>query len=212
MRVSSKFVVIQLLSHVQLFATPWTVASQALLSSTISQSLLKFMSIELVMLSNRVILCCSLLLLPSLSQHQGLFHRVSSLHQVTKVWSFNFSMSPSNEYSGLISFKIDWFDLLAVQRTLKSLLQHHNLKVSIFQYSAFFMVQLSHLYMTIGKTIVWLYRHLSAKWCLCFLNMLFRFVIAFLLRSKYLLIWWPGRLFVAFPCYFLYFLFFFLSF
>ena len=120
------------LSHVQLFATPWTAAPQASVSFTISQSLLKLMSIESVMPSNHLILCCPLLLLPSVFPSIRVFSNESALRiKCPKYWSFNFSISPSNEYSGLISFGMDWFDLLAVQGTLKSLLQHHSLKASI---------------------------------------------------------------------------------
>ena len=145
-------VVVQLLSHVQLFGTPWTAACQASLSFTISQSLLKLMSIESVMPSNHLIFCHLLLLLPSIFPSIRVFSNESALLiKWPKYWSF--SISPSNEYSGLISFRIDWFDLLAVQGTLKSLLQHHNLKVSVLRHSAFFTVQLSHPYMTTGKTI-----------------------------------------------------------
>ena len=137
-----------------LFATPWTVAHQAPLSPTISWSLLKHMSIELVMPSNHLILCCPLLLPPSVLPSIRVFSSVSVLCiRWPKYWSFSFSISPSNEYSGLISFRIDWFELLAVQETLKSLLQHHNLKASTLLHSAFFMTQLSHPYMTTGKTI-----------------------------------------------------------
>ena len=128
------------LSHVQLFATPWTPALQALLSSATSQSLLKFMSVELTMLSNHLILCC-LLILPSTFPTIRVFSNELTHHdRWPKYWSFGFSISPSNEYSGLISFRIDWFDLLAVQTALESLLQHHNLKASILQCSAFFKV------------------------------------------------------------------------
>ena len=133
-----------------LFATPWTTARQASLSITNSWSSPKPMSIESVIPSNHLILCCPLLLLPSIFSSIRVFSNVSSSHQVAKYWSF--SISPSNEYSGLISFRIDWFDLLAVQGTLKSLLQHHSSKASILQCSAIFIVQLSHRYMT-GKTI-----------------------------------------------------------
>ena len=134
------------------------------LSFTISWSLLKLISIELVKLSNHLILCCPLSPFAfNLSQHQGLFQWVSSLHQAAEYWSFSFSISPSNEYSVLTSFRVDWFDLLAVQGTLKDLLQHHNSKTSIFQCSGFFMVQLSHQYMTNGETTAWLYAPLSAK-------------------------------------------------
>ena len=144
--------------HIQLFATLWTATSQAHLSFPISQSLLRFMSIESVMLSNHLILCCPLLL-PSIFPSIRVFSNELALYiRWPKYWSFNFSKSPSNEYSGLISFRIDLFDLLAVQGTLKSLLQHHNSKASILQCSAFFIVQLSNLYMTTGKTIA-----LSAK-------------------------------------------------
>ena len=131
---------------------PRTAARQAPLSSTISQNLLKFMSIESVMLSNHLFLCHPLLLVPSIFTSIRVFSSESVLwNRLAKYWSFSFSISPSNEYSGLSSFRIDWFDLLAVQGTLKSLLQHHNSKASILQCSAFFMVQLSHLYMTTGK-------------------------------------------------------------
>ena len=145
--------VVQLLSCAWLFVTPWTAACQASLSFTISWSLLKLMSIESMMLSNHLILCCLLLLLPSIFPSIRVFSNESALHiRWPKDWSFSFSMSPFNDYSGLISFRIDWFDLLAVQGILKSLLQHHNSKASIVQCSAFFMVQLSHPYMTTGKT------------------------------------------------------------
>ena len=127
---------------------------QAFLSFTISQSLLKLMSIELVMLSNHLILCHHLLLWPSILPSIMVFSTELALYiRWPKCWSFSFSISPSNKYSGLIFFRIDWFHLLAVQGTLKSLLQHQSLKASIFQYSAFFMFQLSHPYMTTGKTI-----------------------------------------------------------
>ena len=123
---------VQSLSHVQLFATPWTAAHQASLSITNSQSLLKLMSIESVIPSNHIILCCPLLLLPSIFPSIRVFAKESVLCiRWSKYWSFSFSISPSNEYSGLISFKMDWFDLFAVQGTLKSLLQHHSSKASI---------------------------------------------------------------------------------
>ena len=138
-------VVVQSLSCQQLFVTPWTAARQASLSFTISQNLLKLTSIESVMPSNHLILCCPLLLLPSICPNIRVFSSELALHiRRPDYWSFSFSMSPSNEYSGLISFRIDWFDLPAVQGTLKSLLQHHNLKASILWRSAFFMVQSSH--------------------------------------------------------------------
>ena len=144
--------VVQSLSHVQLFATPWTAARQAFLSSTISWSLLKFISIEFMMLSNHVILCRPLLVLPSVFPSIRVFSDELALHiRWPQYWIF--SIRPSNEYSRLISFRIDWFHLLAVQGTLKSLLQHHNSKASVLQHSILFMVQLSHPYTTTGKTI-----------------------------------------------------------
>ena len=139
--------------------TPWTAALQASLTFTISQNLLKLLSIELGMPSNHLVLCRPLLFLPSISSSIRVFS-IESAHRIRwpKYWSFSFSSSPSSEYSGLISFYIDWFDFLAFQGTLKSLLQHHSSKTSIFWPSAFFMVQLSHSYMTTGKTtalIIW---------------------------------------------------------
>ena len=140
---------VQSLSHVWLFASPWTAACQAFLSITNSQKLL--MAIELVMPSNHLILCHPLLLPPSIFPNIRVFSNESVLHiKWPKYWSFSFSISPSNEYSGLISFRMDWLDLLVVQGTLKSLLQHHSSKASILWCSAFFLVQLSHPYMTIG--------------------------------------------------------------
>ena len=139
---------------VQLFATPWTEASQASLSITNSQSLLKLMSIETVMPSNHLILCHPLLLPPSLFPQIRVFSNESVLHiRWPKYWSFSFSISPSNEYSGLISFRMDCLDLLAVQGTLKSLFQYYSPKASILLHSALFIVQLSHPYMTTGKTM-----------------------------------------------------------
>ena len=133
--------------------TPWTAAHQASLSITNSQSLLKLMSIESVMPSNHLILCHPLLLPPSIFPSIRVFSNELALRiRWPKYWSVSFNISPSNEYPGLISFRIDWLDLLAVQRTLKSLLQHHNSKASILQHSAFFMVQLSHLYMSTRKS------------------------------------------------------------
>ena len=159
-------VVVQLLSSIRLFVTSWTVACQAPLSSTISWSLRKFISIESVMLSSHLSLWHPLLLLPSIFPSSRVFSTELTLPaRWPKYWSFSFSTSPSNEYLVLISFRIDWFDLLAVQGTLKSL-QHHSSKASILWHSAFFMVQFSYLYMTTGKAItltIW------AKWCLCFL-------------------------------------------
>ena len=133
------------------FATPWTAARQASLSITNSQSLLKLMPIESVMISNHLVLCRPLLLLPSIFPSIRVFSNESVFHIMgPKYWSFSFSISPSSEYSGLISFRIDWLDLLAVQGTLKSLLQHHSSKASILWRSALFTVQLSHPYMTTG--------------------------------------------------------------
>ena len=144
---------VQLLSCVGLFVTPWTAARQASLSITSFQSLLKLMPIESVMPSNHLILCCPLLLLPSIFPSIRVFSNDSVLHiRWPKYWSFSFSISPSNEYSGLTSFRMNWLDLLAVQGNLKSLLQHHSSKASILRHSAFFIVQLSHPYMTTGKT------------------------------------------------------------
>ena len=156
---------VQSLSRVQIFETPWTVVCQASQSITISCSLLKLMSIE----SNHLILCCPLLFLPSILPSIRVFSSESLLHiRWPEYWSFSFSISPSNEYSGLISFRMD-LNLLAVQRTLKSLLQHHSSKASILWHSAFFMVQLSQLYMTTGKTIALTIQTFAGKVWLCFL-------------------------------------------
>ena len=144
--------------------TPWTVAHQVSLSFTISRSLLKFMPIEWVMPSSHLILCHALLLLTSIFLSIKVFSKELALRiRWPKYWSLSFNISLSSEYSGLISFRIDWFDLFAVQGTLKSLLQHHSSKASVPQPSDFFMVQLSHQYMTTGKTIAFLYESLSAK-------------------------------------------------
>ena len=141
-------IIVQLLSPVWLFVTSWTAARQASLSLTISLSLFKLMSIEWVMPCNYLILCLPLLLLPSVFPSIRVFSNKSALHiRWPKYWSFSFSTSPSNEYSGLISFRIDWFDSLVVQGTLKNLLQHHSLKALILWASAFFMVQLSYTYL-----------------------------------------------------------------
>ena len=141
-----------MLSHVQLFLPPLTAARQASLSITISQSLLKLMSFELVMPSNHFILCHPLLLSPSIFASIRVFSKELALRiRWPKYWSFSFNISPSNEHSELVSFRMDWLDLLAVQGTLKSLLQHHISKASILRHSAFFIVQLSHPYMTTGK-------------------------------------------------------------
>ena len=182
---------VQSLSHVQLFATSGTAACQASLSITTSQSLLKLMSIKLVMPSNHLILCCPLLLPPSIFPSIRVFSNESTLHiRWPEYWSFSFSISPSNEHSGLISFRIEWFDFLAVQGTLKSLLQYHSSKVSILWCSTSFIVQLSHPYMTTGKTIA-LTRHTFVHKVMSLLfNMLSRLIITFLPRSKRLLISW----------------------
>ena len=150
--VLSQFSSVQSLSRVQFFETPWTAACQASLSITNSRSLLKLIHIELVMPSNHLILCRPLLLLlSSILPNISVFSNESVLRmRWSKYWSFSFSISPSNEYSGLISFRMDWFDLLAVQGTLKSLLQHHSSKASILRRSIFFIVQLSHPHMTTG--------------------------------------------------------------
>ena len=171
--------------------TPWTAARQASLSITNSWSLLKPMSIELVMPSNHLILCCPFLLLPSVFPSIRVFSTESVLCiRGPKNWSFSFTISPSNKYSGLISFRIDWFDLLAVQGTLESLLQHCSSKASFLQHSAFFMVQLSHPYMTTGKTIALTRQTFVSKVMSLLFNMLSGLVIAFLPRSKRLLISW----------------------
>ena len=150
----SQFSSVQSLSRLQLFEIPWIAARQASLSITNSQSLLKLMPIESVMPSNHLILCRPLLLLPPIPPSIRVFSSESTLRmRWPKYWSFSFCISPSNEHPGLISFRMDWLDLLAVQGTLKSLLQHHNSKASILWHSAFFTVQLSHPYMTTGKTI-----------------------------------------------------------
>ena len=180
---SHTYVVVQPLSCVWLFATPWTAACQASLSFTASQSLLKFMSIESVMPSNRLILYDLLLLLPLILPSIRFFSNDSVLHiRWPEYWSFSFSISPSNEYSGLISFRIDWFDLLAVQGTLKSLLQYHSSKASILWCPAFFMVQLftsvhDYYIALTGQTFV-------GKVMSLLFNILSMLVIAFLPRSK----------------------------
>ena len=149
-----RFSSVQSLSHVRLFVIPWTAACQASLSITSSRSLPKSMSIESVMPSNHLILCCPLLLLPLMFPSIRVFSNESALRmRWPKYWSFSFNISPSNEHPGQISFRMDWLDLLAVQGTLKSLLQHHTSKASILRHSAFFIVQLSHPYMATGKTI-----------------------------------------------------------
>ena len=150
----AQFSSVQSLSHLQFFVTPWIAAYQASLSITNSWCLLKLMFIESVMSFNHLTLCRPLLLLPSIFASIRVFSDESVLHITwPKYWSFSFSISPFNEYSGLISFRMDWLDLLAVQRPLKSLLQHHSSKASILRRSAFLILQLSHTYMTTGKTI-----------------------------------------------------------
>ena len=176
-------------------ATPWTAACQASLSFSVSLSLLKPMLIESVMPSDHLILCHPLLLVPLIFPSMRVFSSELALCiKCPKYWSFSFSISPSNEYSGLISFRMDWLDLLAVQGTLKSLLQHCSSKASILWYSVFFMVQLSHPYMTTGETIALTRWTFVSKVMSLLFNMLSRFVIAFLPRSKGLLISWPESL------------------
>ena len=182
---------VQSLSHVWLFATPWITACHASLSITNSRSPPKTMSIESVMPSNHLILCHPLLLLPSIFPSIRVFSNVSALRiRWPKYWSFSFNISSSNEYSGLISFRMDWFDLLAVQGTLKSLLQHHSSKASILWYSAFFIVHLAHPYMTTGKIIALTRQTCVGKVVSLLFNVLSRLVITFLPRSRHLLISW----------------------
>ena len=176
-------------SHVQLFATPCTTARQASLSIINSLNLLKLMSIELVMPSNHLILCHPHLLLPSVFPSIRVFSSESVLHiRWPKYWSFSFNISPSNEYLGLISFRMDWLDLLAVQGTLRSLRQHHSSKASILWCSAFFIVQLSQPYMTTGKTIALTSWTFVRKVMSQLFDMLSSLVITFLPKSKRLLI------------------------
>ena len=190
--IKNSFVVVfQSLNCVQLFASPWTAAHLASLSFTISLNLLKLMSIESVMLSNHLIFCHPLLLLPSIFPSIRVFSNESALCiRWPKYWSFSFSISLSNEYSGLIFFSIDGFDLLAVQETFKSLLQHHSSKVSVLQCLAFFMVQLSHPHKTTGKTIALIIGTFVGKVMSLLFKTLSRFDIAIFLRSKHLLILW----------------------
>ena len=190
-RLSLKFSSVQSLSHVRLFATPWTAARQASLSITSSGSLPKLISIESVMPSKHLILSCPILLLPSILPSIRVFSNESALRiRWPKYWSFSFNISPSNEYSLLISFRTDWLDLFAVQGTLKSLLQHHSSKASILWCSASFIVQLSHPYMTNGKTIALIIGTSVGKVTSLLFNMLSRLVITFLPRSKHLLTSW----------------------
>ena len=182
---------VQLLSRVRLLTTPWIAACQASPFITNSQSLLKPMCIESVMLYNHLILCRPLLLLPPIHPSIKVFSNESALRiRWPKYWRSNFNISPSNEHPGLISFRMDWLDLLDVQGTLKSLLQHHSSKASIFQCSAFLTVQLSHPYMTTGKTIALNRQTFVGKVMSLLFNMLSRLVITFLPRSKRLLVSW----------------------
>ena len=182
---------VQSLSHVQLFVTPWTTGRQDSLSITNSRSPPKSLSIELVMPSNHLILYHPLLLLTSIFPSIRVFSNESTLHiRWPKYWSFSFNISSTNEHPGLISFRVDWLDLLAAQGTLKSLLQHHSSKASILRHSAFFTVQLSYPYMTTAKTIALTRRTFVGKVISLLLNMLSRLVITFLPRSKRLLISW----------------------
>ena len=184
---------VQSLSHVRLFATPWIAARQAFLSITISWSSLKLTSIELVMPSSHLILCRPLFLLPPIPPSIRVFYNESTLRmRWPKFWSFTFSIIPSKEHPGLISFWMDWLDLLAVPGTLKSLLQYHSSKASILQRSAFFTVQLSHPYMTTGKTIALTRQTFVSKVMSLLFNMLSRLVITFLLYwvLTTCVIWW----------------------
>ena len=186
-----QFSSVQSLSCVQLFATPWTAARQASLSITNSQSPPKPMSIELVMPSNHLILCRPLLLLPSIFPSIRVFSNELTLRmRWPKYWSFSFNISPSNEHPGLISFRMNWLDLFAVQGTLKNLLQHHSSKASVLRRSAFFIVQLSHPYMTTGKTTALTRRTFAGKVMSLLFNRLSKLVITFLPRRKCLLISW----------------------
>ena len=184
-----QFSSVQSLSHVWLFVTPWTAASQANLSITNTQNLPKLISIKSVMPSNHFIFCHPLLLLPSIFLLR-VFSNESVLRNMwPEYWSFSFNISPSNEHPGLI-LRMDWLDLLAVQGTLNSLLQHHSSKASILQCSTFFIVQLSHPYMTTGKIIALTRWTFVGKVMSLLFNMLSRLVITFPPRSKHLLISW----------------------
>ena len=191
MATHSVFSSVQSLSPVQLLVSPWIAARQASLSITNSRSSLKLTSIESVMPSSHLMLCRLLLLLPPVPPSIRVFSNESVLHiRWPKYWSFSFSISPSNEHPGLISFRMNWLDLLAIQGTLTSLIQHHSSKASILRRSAFFTVQLSHPYMTTGKTIAMTRQTFVGKVMSLLFNMLFKLVIAFLQRSKCLLISW----------------------
>ena len=187
----SPFSSVQSHNHVQLFATPWTAARQASISITNCQELAQTHTIKSVMPSNHLILCCPRLLLPSVFPSIRIFSSESALRiRWPEYWSFSFSISPSNEYSGLISFRIDWFDLLIFQGTLKSLLQQHRSKAPIIPCSAFFMVQLSHPHMTSGKTVSLMVWSVVGQVMSLLFNILSRLVITFLPKSKHLLISW----------------------
>ena len=180
---------VQSLSHIWFFVPPWTAARQASLSITNSQSSLKLLSIESMMPSNHLILYCPLLLLPSIFPSIRVFTNGSVLHiRWPKYWIFSFSISPSNEYSGLISFRMDWLDLLAVQGTFKGLPQHQSSKASILRCSAFFIGQLSYSYMTTGKTIALTRQTFVGKVMSLLFNMLSRLVIIFSSKEQRLLI------------------------
>ena len=180
MELLSEVVVVQLLRCVWPFATPRNATCQAFLSFTVSQSFLRLMFTESVIPTNHLILGHPRLLPPSIFLNIRVFSNELALRiRWPKFWSFSSSISPSNEYSGLISFRINWFDLLAVQEILQSLLQHHNLKASVLQWSAFFMVQLWHPYMTNGKSIALTLRTFVNKVMSLLFNILSRFVMAF---------------------------------
>ena len=200
------------LSHVWLFANLWTAAHQVSLSVSNSQSLLKLVSMESVMPSNHLILCCPLLLLPSIFPSIRVFSNESVLHiRWLKYWSFSFSISPYNEHSGLISLRMGWLDLLVVQGTLKSLLQHHSSKASILRCSAFFMVQFSHLYMTTGKTIALTRSTFVGKVMSQLFNTLSRLVIAWFFQgasvfkfhgcNHHLPWFWSPKIYIGFKAY-----------
>ena len=189
--VSTSVESVQSLSCARLFVTPWTAARHASMSITSSRSLLRLMSIEMVMPFNRLILCYPLFFLPSIFPSIRVFSNEPVLRvRWPNYWSFSFNISLSNEYSGLIFFRMDWFDLLALQGTLKSLLQYHSSKASILWHSAFYIVQVSHPYMTTGKTIALTRCIFVDKVMSLLFNMFSRLVIAFLPRSKHLLISW----------------------
>ena len=189
--VSVQFSSVQSLSRVRLFASPWISARQASLSITSSRSLLKLVPVESVRPSSHLILCRPHLLLPPIPPSIRVFSNKSTLcTRWPKYWSFSFSIIPSNEHPGLISCRMDLLALITVQGTLKSLLQHHSSKASIFQCSAFFTVQLSHPYMTTGKTIALTRWTFVGKVMSLLFNMLSRLVITFLPRSEHLLISW----------------------